>query len=63
MTTAGVATPVEELATAGHRRERTMERAWVQAVLLVGIIGFTVLGFMAARTYQADPPIPERVIS
>lgn len=40
-----------------------MGRAWVQAVLLVGIFGFTVLGFMAARTYQADPPIPERVIS
>ena len=50
----------------GHvlpRSDRVMARGWIQAVALVGIFGFTVLGFMAARTYQADPPIPDRVVS
>jgi nitric oxide reductase subunit B len=40
-----------------------MAKGWVQAVLLVSLFGFTVLGFMAARTYQAEPPIPDRVVS
>ena len=39
-----------------------MAKGWIQAVLLVSIFGFTVLGYMAARTYQAEPPIPARVI-
>ena len=50
----------------GHvlpRSDRVMAKGWIQAVALVGIFGFTVLGFMAARTYQADPPIPDRVVS
>jgi hypothetical protein len=50
----------------GHvlpRSSRVMAEGWVQAVALVGIFGFTVLGFMAARTYQADPPVPDRVVS
>jgi nitric oxide reductase subunit B len=45
------------------RSERVMAKGWVQAVALVSIFGFTVLGFMAARTYQAEPPIPGRVVS
>ncbi len=45
------------------RRERVMAKGWIQAVVLVSIFGFTVLGYMAARTYQAEPPIPERVVS
>ena len=40
-----------------------ISRGWVQAVLLVALFGFSVLGFIAARTYQAEPPIPERVTS
>ena len=50
----------------GHvlpRTERVMAKGWIQAVVLVSIFGFTVLGFMAARTYQAEPPIPDRVVS
>lgn len=31
--------------------------------MLVALFGFSVLGFIAARTYQAEPPIPERVVS
>ena len=48
----------------GHvlpRTERVLAKGWIQAAALVGIFGFSVLGFMAARTYQADPPIPDRV--
>ena len=46
-----------------QRRARVISRGWVQAVLLVALFGFSVLGFIAARTYQAEPPIPERVTS
>jgi len=46
-----------------QRRERLISRGWVQAVALVALFGFSVLGFIAARTYQAEPPIPERVVS
>lgn len=35
---------------------------WVQATLLVVLFGFFVLGFLALRTYQEKPPIPERVV-
>jgi nitric oxide reductase subunit B len=45
------------------RTARVMAKGWIQAVLLVSIFGFTVLGYMAARTYQAEPPIPARVVS
>lgn len=45
------------------RTGRVMAKGWIQAVALVSIFGFTVLGYMAARTYQAEPPIPDRVVS
>ena len=45
------------------RSARVMAKGWIQAVVLVSIFGFTVLGYMAARTYQAEPPIPDRVVS
>ncbi len=44
------------------RRELLVSRGWVQAVLLVVLFGFFVLGLLAYRTYQAKPPIPERVV-
>ena len=50
-------------ATPMERRGRLISRGWVQAVGLVSLFGFSVLGFIAARTYQAEPPIPERVVS
>jgi nitric oxide reductase subunit B len=40
-----------------------MAKGWIQAVLLVSLFGFTVLGYMAAKTYQDEPPIPDRVTS
>ena len=34
----------------------------MQAVILVVLFGFFVLGLLAYRTYQAKPPIPDRVV-
>jgi nitric oxide reductase subunit B len=39
-----------------------VSKGWVQAVLLVVLIGFFTLGFLAYRTYEAKPPLPERVV-
>ena len=44
------------------RRPLLVSRAWVQAVVLVVLLGFFVLGFLAYRTYEAKPPIPQRVV-
>ncbi|MEU3983785.1 cbb3-type cytochrome c oxidase subunit I [Streptomyces sp. NPDC026672] len=38
-------------------------RGWVQAAILVTLGGFCVLGFLAIRTYQAQPPIPDRTVT
>jgi nitric oxide reductase subunit B len=45
-----------------RRREFLISRGWVQAVLLVVLFGFFVLGLLAYRTYQAKPPVPDRVV-
>jgi nitric oxide reductase subunit B len=47
---------------AGQRRSLLVSKGWVQAVVLVVLFGFFVLGLLAYRTYQAKPPIPERVV-
>ena len=44
------------------RRELLVSKGWVQAVALVVLLGFFGLGFLTLRTYQAKPPIPERVV-
>ena len=44
------------------RRELLVSRGWVQAVVLVILFGFFVLGFLAYRAYTGQPPIPERVV-
>ena len=41
-----------------RRREFLISRGWIQAVLLVVLFGFFVLGLLAYRTYQAKPPVP-----
>jgi nitric oxide reductase subunit B len=45
-----------------ERRQFLISRGWIQAVLLVVLFGFFVLGLLAYRTYQAKPPIPQRVV-
>ena len=43
---------------AAERRSLLISKGWVQAVALVFLFGFFVLGLLAYRTYQAKPPIP-----
>ena len=44
------------------RRELLVSKGWVQAVALVVLFGFFVLGLLAYRAYSGQPPIPERVV-
>jgi len=39
-----------------------VSRGWIQAVVIVILFGFFVLGYLAYRTYTGEPPIPERVV-
>ena len=45
-----------------QRRQLLVSRGWVQASVVVFLIGFFVLGLLAYRTYSADPPIADRVV-
>ena len=45
-----------------NSRALLVSRAWVQAVALVMVFGFFVLGLLAYRTYTDEPPIPEKVV-
>jgi nitric oxide reductase subunit B len=44
------------------RRGLLISKGWVQAVVLVVLFGFFVLGLLAYRTYSGQPPIPDRVV-
>jgi nitric oxide reductase subunit B len=46
-----------------ERRPLLVSRGWVQAVALVLLSGFFVLGLLAYRTYPAEPPIPRRALA
>lgn len=39
-----------------------ISRGWLQAVVLVVLFGFFVLGFLAYETYSFEPPIPHKVV-
>ncbi|MEJ2560900.1 MAG: nitric-oxide reductase large subunit, partial [Anaerolineae bacterium] len=41
----------------------TLSPWWRHAVILVMVLGFTVLIWLAVRTYTDAPPIPEKVMS
>ena len=45
------------------KRPLMVSQTWVQAVALVLLFGFAVLGFLAFRTYETGPPIANRVVS
>ena len=45
------------------KRPMMVSQTWVQAVALVLLFGFAVLGFLAFRTYETGPPIANRVVS
>jgi len=44
------------------KRPLLVARGWIQAVLLVFLCGFLVMGLLAYRTYTGEPPIPARVV-
>ena len=48
--------------TSGDRRGLLVSKGWVQAVVLVVLFGFFVMGLLAYRTYTAKPPMPQRVV-
>ncbi|MGW5112639.1 nitric-oxide reductase large subunit [Nocardia sp. NPDC004123] len=45
------------------RRQLLLGKGWIQACALVALFGFFVMGLLAFRTYDAGPPIPDRVQS
>ncbi|MDQ6758383.1 MAG: nitric-oxide reductase large subunit, partial [Acidobacteriota bacterium] len=45
------------------KRDLLVSKTWLQAVAIVILIGFFILGFLAYRTYSGEAPIPARVIS
>jgi nitric oxide reductase subunit B len=48
--------------TGSGRRGLLVSKGWLQAVALVVLFGFLVLGLLAYRTYTGEPPIPESVV-
>ena len=45
-----------------QRRALLVSKGWIQAVVLVMLVGFFILGLLAYRTYMAHPPVPQRVV-
>ena len=45
-----------------EKRDFLLSEFWIQAVILVLLFGFFVLGFLAFRTYTGEPPIPGKAI-
>ena len=44
------------------RRALLVGRGWVQAIAIVFLFGFLILGLLAYRTYTDEPPIPTEVV-
>jgi nitric oxide reductase subunit B len=44
------------------KRELLISKTWLQVAGLVVVVGFFVLVLLGYRTYESDPPIPERVV-
>src|SRR3974390_3554279 len=44
------------------KRELLISKSWIQAVVVVGLCGFLLLGILAYRTYTDEPPIPSKVL-
>ena len=48
--------------TTTTKRDFLLAKAWIQAVLLVTLFGFLILGILAYNTYTGQPPIPAKVL-
>src|SRR5215471_1749172 len=44
------------------KRDLLVSKAWLQAVAMVILFGFFILGFLAYRTYTGQAPIPASVV-
>jgi nitric oxide reductase subunit B len=44
------------------KKDLLISKAWIQAIGIVGLCGFSLLGILAYHTYSDAPPIPSRVI-
>ena len=44
------------------RRGLLVAQGWIQAVVIVVLCGFLILGILAYRTYTDEPPIPSQVV-
>jgi nitric oxide reductase subunit B len=44
------------------RRALLVSSGWMQAVVIVVLCGFLILGILAYRTYTDEPPIPSQVV-
>lgn len=44
------------------RRQLLVSKSWFQAVILVMLCGFFILGLLAYRSYMEKPPVPDRVV-
>lgn len=44
------------------RRGMLISKGWIQAVVIVVLCGFLILGILAYRTYTDEPPIPSQVV-
>jgi nitric oxide reductase subunit B len=45
-----------------RKRELLVSKGWLQAVALVVVFGFFVMGLLAYRTYSGEAPIPAQVV-
>lgn len=45
-----------------RKRDLLVSKAWLQAVVVVMLFGFFVMGLLAYRTYSGEAPIPSKVI-
>jgi nitric oxide reductase subunit B len=45
-----------------EKRHLLVTKGWIQAVVIVFLFGFTVLGILAYKTYKDEPPIPRNVV-
>jgi nitric oxide reductase subunit B len=45
-----------------EKRELLISKGRIQAILIVGLCGFLLLGILVYRTYTDEPPIPSKVL-
>jgi len=46
-----------------EKRQLLISKSWIQAVAIVFLFGFAMLGMLAYRTYTDEPPIPAKVVA